>query len=123
MYNPYFVAFKSVEPEELAYLQQLTQGWDEQRLQQFAVMYGSQRKDSQTIMICCLLGFVFVGGIQRFMLDDMGMGILYLLTGGLCWIGTIMDLMNYRKMTTEYNTKLAYKMAMMMGAPQQNIQR
>ena len=33
--------------------------------------------------------------------------ILYLLTLGLCYIGTIIDLVNYRKLAFEYNQEVA----------------
>ena len=41
------------------------------------------------IILCCFLGGL---GIHRFYLGYYGMGILYLLTGGLCGIGVIIDL-------------------------------
>ena len=41
------------------------------------------------IVLCCLLGGL---GIHRFYLGYYGMGVLYLLTGGLCGIGVIIDL-------------------------------
>lgn len=46
------------------------------------------------------------------------MGILYLLTGGLCLIGTIIDAVNHKKLTNEFNQKMAMEsvqMAKMMG--------
>jgi TM2 domain-containing membrane protein YozV len=60
--------------------------------------YGAQmlppgeRKDKNTAVILALLPFL-VGfcGLQRFYLRDTGMGVLYLLTGGLCGIGQIID--------------------------------
>ena len=41
------------------------------------------------IILCCFLGGL---GIHRFYLGYYGMGILYLITGGLCGIGVIIDL-------------------------------
>ena len=41
------------------------------------------------IVLCCLLGGL---GIHRFYLGYYGMGVLYLVTGGLCGIGVIIDL-------------------------------
>jgi hypothetical protein len=40
------------------------------------------------------------------------MGILYLLTGGLCLIGTIVDLINYKNLAFEYNQKVAQEILM-----------
>ena len=51
-------------------------------------------------------GFIGIGGIQRFLLGQIGMGILYLLTWGLCGIGTIIDLINYKKLTLERNQEI-----------------
>ena len=57
-------------------------------------------------MICTILGFLGLGGIQRFITGQIGMGILYLLTLGLCYIGTIIDLINYKKLTLERNQEI-----------------
>jgi hypothetical protein len=35
------------------------------------------------------------------------MGILYLITGGLCLIGTIVDTINYKNIANEYNHQMA----------------
>jgi hypothetical protein len=35
------------------------------------------------------------------------MGILYVFTGGLCLIGTIVDMINYKNFAFEYNRKIA----------------
>ena len=45
--------------------------------------------DWGTAAICFFFGYL---GVHRFMKGDVGMGILYLLTGGLCGIGVIIDL-------------------------------
>jgi len=45
--------------------------------------------DITTFLICFFLGGL---GVHRFMKGDIGMGILYLLTGGLCGIGWLIDL-------------------------------
>jgi TM2 domain-containing membrane protein YozV len=44
-----------------------------------------------------------VAGVQRFILGQIGMGILYFFTAGLCFVGTIIDLLNYKKMALEFN--------------------
>jgi TM2 domain-containing membrane protein YozV len=102
--NP-FSMIPGIEYEEMAFVEGMTQGWTDDQKRQFAAMYASRRKDSQTILICTLIGFVGVAGIQHFILENIGMGILYLLTGGLCAIGTIIDLINYKKLTLDYNKK------------------
>jgi hypothetical protein len=45
--------------------------------------------DWGTAAMCFFFGYL---GVHRFMKGDVGMGILYLLTGGLCGIGVIIDL-------------------------------
>lgn len=51
---------------------------------------------------------IFVGGlgVDRFFLGDIGMGILKLLTGGVCGILTIYDWFTIMKKTKEYNMNL-----------------
>ncbi len=75
-------------------------------------MYRARRKDPNTIMITALLGLVVVAGVHRFILGQIGMGLLYVFTGGLCLIGTIVDLVNYKKLTFEYNQTVANETAM-----------
>lgn len=81
---------------------------------QFAYAYRSRRRDPQTILLLTLLGFVGIAGVQRFVLDQIGMGLLYLFTGGLCLIGTIVDLVNYKRLAVEYNHKHAHQLAAMV---------
>jgi len=109
-----------LEGEELLYVQELIKDFDESRAQQFASVYSSRRKDPTTIMILTLLGFLGIAGIQRFILDQIGMGILYFLTAGLCLIGTIIDLVNYRKLAFEYNSRQAQQVASLVKNFSQN---
>ena len=109
-----FELLPNIEPEEMTLLEGLTEELDEKQLKNFAIMYSSKRKDPQTILITTLVGFLGVAGIQRFLLDQVGMGILYLLTGGLCAIGTIMDIVNYKTMTSDYNQMEAQKIIAMI---------
>jgi hypothetical protein len=43
------------------------------------------------------------------------MGLLYLFTGGLCLIGTIVDLVNHKSLSFEFNQKVARQVAGMVG--------
>ena len=96
-----------LEGDEARYIRKLMQKMDDDTAQRFANVYRARRKDPQTIMLAAVLGFVFAAGIHRFILGQIGMGILYLFTGGLCLVGTIVDLINYKNMTFEYNRDVA----------------
>lgn len=106
----------SIEGEELIHLQMLTKEMSEEELGNFIAVYNGKRRKSDQILLGCVLGFVFVGGIQRFMVGQNGMGILYLFTGGLCFIGTIVDTVNHKRLTYEYNQRMAREsMAMLQS--------
>ena len=106
----------AVEPDELANLQQLTKGLSEDKLKLFISIYNGKRKKAETILLCCLLGFVCFAGIQRFVVGQMGMGILYLFTGGLCLIGTIVDVINHKQLAYEFNQQMAMESMAMVNA-------
>jgi len=105
----------AVEADELAYLQQLTKDLSDDKLNLFISIYNGKRKKAETILICCVLGFVCAAGIQRFVVGQIGMGILYLFTGGLCLIGTIVDTVNHKQIAFEYNQKMANESMGMVG--------
>ena len=105
--NPVFLKYLyDVTPEELITINSRTKGFSDEELTHFCMIYRSKRKDPQTILLLCLLGLVFVAGIHRFVLGHTGMGILYFFTGGLCWIGTIVDAVNHKELTIEYNAPM-----------------
>ena len=54
------------------------------------------------LWLLCLVGFC---GIHRFYLDRPISGIIWLLTGGLCLVGQIVDLFLIPKITDEENLK------------------
>ena len=89
--------------EEQAYVAGLIRDMDDDKARQFANAYRARRREPQTILLLALVGFLGLAGIQRFVVDQIGMGILYLLTGGLCAIGTIIDMINYKKIAFEFN--------------------
>lgn len=104
-----FQLLPELEPSEMAYVQNLTKSLDDQGLMHFAQLYRVRRKDPQMILLTALAGFLGFAGIHRILLDEIGMGILYLLTAGLCFIGTIVDLINYKQLTYNFNTKVAHE--------------
>ncbi len=100
--------------DEQMFIGRLFQDMDEQTANQFANVYRARRKDPQMILLLTLVGFLGIAGIQRFFVDQIGMGILYVLTGGLCLIGTIIDLINYKKLAFEYNQQQAQQIWSML---------
>lgn len=96
-----------LEGDESLYVGKLISQLNEEEAEKFANVYRSRRKDPQTILITCLLGFFLIAGVHRLILNQIGMGILYILTGGLCIIGTIVDLINYKDLTFQYNRGVA----------------
>lgn len=67
------------------------------------VIMSLEFRDPTTIL---LLSLFFGGwGVDRFLLGNVGIGILKLLTGGCCGILWLVDLINYKKMTQGYNYK------------------
>ena len=103
-----------LEGDELVYIQGLVKDYTEQNLQQFALVYRTRRRDPQTILLTTLIGFLGVAGVQRFITNQIGMGLLFLFTGGLCVIGTIVDLVNHRKLAFEYNQQQANQVSIML---------
>src|SRR6478609_3732695 len=104
MENP-FINLKSITPEEMAYLNQATTGLADNKLRDFVTIYASKRRESDLMLLMCCIGFVGAAGIQRFLVGQIGMGILYFFTGGLCMIGTIVDLVNHKQIATDFNRK------------------
>jgi len=93
-------------PEELITINSRTKEFKQDELEQFCIIYGTKRKDPQLILILCLVGLVGVAGIHRFLIGNIGMGILYFFTAGLCLVGTIIDAVNYKQLAMEYNAKM-----------------
>lgn len=96
-----------IQGEEMIFIQNLTKDYDDDRMRNFANMYRARRKDPQMILLLCLLGFIGFAGVHRFVLNQIGMGVLYFFTAGLCFIGTIVDLVNYQNLSFTFNRQLA----------------
>ncbi|MDE6266519.1 MAG: TM2 domain-containing protein [Muribaculaceae bacterium] len=67
------------------------------------------KSKTTAILLCFFLGGF---GAHWFYLGKMGFGILYLLTGGLCGIGTLVNFIQFLMMSNEdfdakYNTPAA----------------
>lgn len=115
MSTPLYQLLPELDMQEMGFIQGITKNYTEQQLLNFANMYRIRRRDPQIILLTALAGFIGIAGIQRFLVNQIGMGILYLLTGGLCLIGTIVDLVNHRQLALEYNVQVAHEVASMVG--------
>ncbi len=84
--------------EKIMYLKDKLKSMDDEK---FSVISTIELKDPTTI----LLVSIFLGGlgIDRFMIGDTGMGILKLLTAGVCGIMTIVDWFTISKKTKDLN--------------------
>jgi TM2 domain-containing membrane protein YozV len=90
-------------------LERLKAGLSENERLQLEMEIRSQRKDTGTLAALACLGFIGIAGIHRFMMGKIGTGLLWFFTGGICLIGTIIDLVNMRRMVAEHNYEVEYQ--------------
>lgn len=114
MYDQQFMSLPGITPQEYSYLQTATNGLTEQQLQTFLMIYSSKRKNPSDMLLFCLIGLFLVPGLQRFIVGQIGMGILYLLTAGLCFIGSIIDIVNHKEIAFEHNQKMVFETMQMV---------
>ncbi|MDX1429109.1 MAG: TM2 domain-containing protein [Rhodothermales bacterium] len=103
-----------IEDEELLHVSSLLKSMTEDQAKQFALVYKKRRKDPGVALILAAVGFLGFNGIHRLYLDQIGMGVLYLFTFGLCLIGTIVDMFNHQSLALEYNKRRADDVAVMI---------
>ncbi|ELR68703.1 TM2 domain family protein [Fulvivirga imtechensis AK7] len=102
--------------EELAHVQALINNMDDAKAARFINAYRARRKNPQDVLIFAIIGLLVIPGLQRFILNQIGMGLLYFFTIGLCFIGSIIDLVNYQKLAFEYNQTVADDIKFSMGS-------
>jgi TM2 domain-containing membrane protein YozV len=100
--------------EEMIYIQNMIKDMDDETARKFANVYRARRKEPMLVLVTALLGLVVISGVHRFILGQVGMGLLYLFTVGLCFVGTIVDAVNYQKLAFEYNSKVANEVIVMI---------
>ena len=89
---------KYFPPEKTAYLRERLLAAPDDRL---VLLSTADLKDPTTLLLISIfLGYL---GIDHFMLGDIGMGVLKLLTGGCCGILTIIDWFTVSGKTKELN--------------------
>jgi len=104
----------SIEGQELMFVQAIFDQLTEEEARQFALSYQQRRRDPGLILILTIVAMIFLPGLHRFFLDKVGSGVVHLFTCGWCWIGTIMDLVNHKNLTFEYNAKIASEISAML---------
>lgn len=114
MDNTLFNMLPGIEYEERILIENAIKDFSEEDKRKFLMIYQGRRQDSMNILIFILLGLIGVGGIHRFIIGDIALGILYFLTLGLCYIGTIVDLVNYKNITLNYNRQKIAEVSNMM---------
>lgn len=99
--------FPELEGDELQYILNTVKDLPEDELELFKSSYKARRKDPILFLVLALLGLLGVAGIHRFIAGHIGLGVIYFFTAGLCFIGTIVDMINYKSFSFEYNRKQA----------------
>ena len=89
---------KYLPAEKIVFLKQKLAEADEKKL---ALASSVEFKDPTTLLLVSI--FLGVLGIDRFMLGETGMGILKLLTGGVCGILALVDWFTISKKAKELN--------------------
>ena|ERR1051325_3685060 len=101
------------EPER-TYVQSLVGRFSHEHVQVFATAYRQRRKDPQTVLLAAIIGLVAIPGFQRFLLGEVGVGVLFLFTWGALCVGSICDLVQYKTLALLYNQKVAREIAKTM---------
>jgi TM2 domain-containing membrane protein YozV len=105
----------SLDLAEANHISPILNGMSEEQQSQIMTIYLGKRRDPILILICTLLGFLFFAGLQRFITDRIGLGLLYFFTGGFLLIGTIIDLFRYKSIARTYNEKIAHQTAAILS--------
>jgi len=108
-YQNTYNGFAGMTMEEYSFIHHASAGLSQNQMQTFLLVYNDRRKNPNDILLATLLGFVGFAGIQRFMTNQIFLGLIYFFTGGFFGIGTIVDLINYKGIANDYNRHLAYE--------------
>jgi TM2 domain-containing membrane protein YozV len=114
MFDSQFMSLPGITPQEYSYLQTATNGLNEQQIRTFLMVYSGKRKNPSDILLFCIIALFVFPALHRFILGQIGMGILYTLTWGLCLIGTIVDIVNHKDLAFEYNQKMVFESLQMI---------
>lgn len=109
MFDQQLMSLPGITPQEYSYLQTATKGLSPQEMHNFLLVYTSKRKNPSDMLLFCFIGLFLVPGLQRFIVGQIGMGILYLFTLGLCFIGSIIDVVNHKELAFEHNQRMVFE--------------
>lgn len=100
-----------LEGDEQVEVARLVNEMSETQAEHFARIYRSRRRDPVHILILSAVGFAGVAGLQRLYGEEIGLGLVYLFTAGLCVVGTIHDVIKYKDIAYRYNREIALDVA------------
>lgn len=103
--NTYF-SLPGMSAGEMTLLQQATADLDDNQVSAFNELYIVKRKNPQDILLLTLLGLLGIAGVHRIVLGETTMGVLYFFTYGFFGVMTVMDIINNKTLTTDYNQKM-----------------
>lgn len=109
--------FPKITVDEYTFLEPYLERLTEEQAKDFLRIYNESRLDPQMFVLLAALGFVFTPGIQRFYIGHWGMGLLYMFTCGLFWIGNIYDLVTGKDKVLEVNREKAWAVFSNFGNP------
>jgi TM2 domain-containing membrane protein YozV len=105
-----------LEGDEMIFVQGLIKDMNDDQALLFANAYSTRRKNPPVILLTACIGFIGFAGIHRFLLGHIVMGLLFFFTGGFCAIGTIVDIINHKKLAFEYNQNAAHEVAILVNS-------
>tara|TARA_Y100001970_G_C14073926_1_gene770949 strand:- start:104 stop:457 length:354 start_codon:yes stop_codon:yes gene_type:complete len=103
-----------LNPEEILFLKPLVEDMTDSQAKLFAEAYRLRRKDN--VWLFLIVSFLGIGGVHRFVLGQIGLGLIYLFTYNLCFIGFILDLINQNSLVNKYNQTQAINTARVIKA-------
>ncbi|ASU32922.1 TM2 domain-containing protein [Mucilaginibacter xinganensis] len=107
-YQTSYAAFPGMTMDEYSFLHHASAGLSQNQMTTFMAVYSSRRKNPTDILVATLFGFLGLAGVQRFMTNQILLGVLFLLSGGFLGIGTLIDAFSYKSIANDYNRHLAY---------------
>lgn len=102
---------KGFSEEEKLYISNLIENFTEDEQEMFIAKYNPRRKNGLSYILLALLGFVGLAGFHRFYTNNILLGIAELGTFGFFIVGTLVDIINFRKHVTTANIEIAENIA------------